>query len=310
MVYNIYKFTHKLAKSMINNLPISDSKKAFISAKLSGMFPIKKVLQKAEIPNPIKFQEISLFYRDKDIGDLGIVNCLLRGEYYEPEVVRIIKEKVVPEEIFIDCGAHIGYHSIIAARMVGIKGKVFAFEPFDESYKLLKRNIALNRLQGIIVPIKKAVWSSKTTLKLIVPPQSSVSVKECKSFDTEGLTRSNVKFIEVEAVSLDDFISQQKVSRVDWIKLDIEGAEREAFIGARYLIRNNEKIRIICEFNYNNLKKLSIKPLEFFEPLLSEGIRNWYILYPQKEKPISIPSELERLVSIAKYKNLNLLGMR
>jgi len=310
LLYRIYKITHRVTKFILYKLPISDVSRAWMAKNLSKLVPVNKFLNRANIANPVSFNEINLYFRQNDVGDLGIVNCLLRGEYYEPEVVKAIKNYLAEGGVFIDCGAHIGYHSIIAASIVGAKGKVFAFEPFDESYKLLKRNIALNRLQGIIVPIKKAVWSSKTTLKLIVPPQSSVSVKECKSFDTEGLTRSNVKFIEVEAVSLDDFISQQKVSRVDWIKLDIEGAEREAFIGARYLIRNNEKIRIICEFNYNNLKKLSIKPLEFFEPLLSEGIRNWYILYPQKEKPISIPSELERLVSIAKYKNLNLLGMR
>jgi len=68
------------------------------------------------------------------------------GLYYlnysdaEPGVDRVLREKLKKGDTFIDIGAHIGYYSILARNIVGESGKVIAFEPNPESYKLLKKN--------------------------------------------------------------------------------------------------------------------------------------------------------------------------
>jgi len=75
------------------------------------------------------------------------------------------------------------------------------------------------------------------------------------------------------------------------------------------IIKRNRKLKIITEFNLNNLKFLNISPLEFFVPLVEEGINEWYILLPTSTISINMPDELTTLLSIAENRNLNLLGM-
>jgi len=139
LLYKVYKILHNITKKVVYSLPISEAIKALLIRKLSKIIPLKILLIKVRLPNPISFNKMTLIFREDDNGDLGIINCLSRNEYYEPEVVRVIKRYLKKGAVFIDGGAHIGYFSITAANIVGKEGKVFSFEPFIESYLILKK---------------------------------------------------------------------------------------------------------------------------------------------------------------------------
>lgn len=133
-------------------------------------------------------------------------------------------------DIVIDCGAYVGAFAIYAAKIVGDGGCVIAFEPDDENYKNLIKNVSLNELKNVI-PIKKGLWCNSTTLRF------RSSQGEASSLVIDDNQSKNI--VDVDVVSLDDELENLNINRVDFIKMDIEGAEIEAIKGATRLLKNN-----------------------------------------------------------------------
>ncbi|MDR7505918.1 MAG: FkbM family methyltransferase [Armatimonadota bacterium] len=72
-----------------------------------------------------------------------------------------ILDHLSPGDVFVDVGAHIGYWSILAARIIGPEGKVVALEPDPEAAELCRSNIHANELSGIVDVIQAAAWSTE-----------------------------------------------------------------------------------------------------------------------------------------------------
>lgn len=123
-------------------------------------------------------------------------------------------------DVGIIAGAYHGYSTVYAAKKAGIKGKVICFEPDPFSYKLLKKNIQLNELDNVIC-INKGLWSEDETLKLKFKAAGSQVTKDSKSAITE-----------IQVVSLDNELPRLGISKVDFMWLDVEGAEIEVIKGA------------------------------------------------------------------------------
>ena len=116
---------------------------------------------------------------------------------------------------------------------MGKKGKVFAFEPDPDNYQRLIKLIKLNKSKNII-PSNKALWSKKE--KLVFLNKSNM----CSGIDFKNnhhINRNNSKRIEIMADSLDNQLSKLKINKVDFIKMDVEGAEMEAINGAENIIK-------------------------------------------------------------------------
>jgi FkbM family methyltransferase len=157
------------------------------------------------------------FYVEKEIS----IENMLHMPDYEPV------SWVAPRsgDVFLDVGAYIGWYSIQAARAVGSSGRVIALEPDESNRKQLERNLALNKIANYtIVPL--AAWSATGPVRW---SPSEVSVWN-KIDEAQGPKTT-------EAISLDDLVSRLSLPRVDWIKMDIEGAETEALVGAEATLR-------------------------------------------------------------------------
>lgn len=120
----------------------------------------------------------------------------------------------------LDIGAYVGMFSIKASRAVGPTGKVVAIEPSPENYELLKQNC-----EGLdnVIPIKKAIWSSNGTERLYYSRTPAAN----------SLVVAWANYIEVETITLDNLIDELGIGRVDFIKLDVEGAELAVLKGAK-----------------------------------------------------------------------------
>jgi FkbM family methyltransferase len=141
--------------------------------------------------------------------------------------------------VVVDVGAHIGYFALLAAQLVGERGRVFAFEPMPTTYQLLTMNIKANGLKNII-PIQKAVWNKSGTATFTIRPDSLG-----ESFLGD---HGYGKRTEVETICLDDFLADFG-SRVDFIKMDIEGAEFTALGGMKNILAVNPRLTMITELN-------------------------------------------------------------
>jgi len=143
--------------------------------------------------------------------------------------------KIKEGDLVIDAGANIGLFSILASQKVGRTGKIFAFEPIEQTRELLARNILNNRVNNIhFVPF--ALGSRNTDLELIKSDNLGESSFFCKG---------NFPKIKVKQTTLDNFVREKQLKKVDFIKADIEGMERDLIRGAKEtIIKFKPKISI------------------------------------------------------------------
>ena len=125
----------------------------------------------------------------------------------------------------VDIGAAIGEFSLYAAAK-DPGARIIAYEPFPESVEIFKQNLAMNGIKNVSI-IPKAVWMTTTSLELDISLQEPLQI-------TSGATgKPSAKSIRVEAVSLADVLRSNKLSSVDLVKLDCEGAEFDILLGSR-----------------------------------------------------------------------------
>nr|AQS28773.1 hypothetical protein [uncultured archaeon] len=132
------------------------------------------------------------------------------------------KFDVGEKDVVVDIGANIGMFSLLAAKSA-VKGRVYSFEPFSENFNLLMENIKLNNLENI-VPIKGAVAQRNGTRKLYLVKGKNFGGN---SFEKKHWQADTSKTIKVETVTLDKFIRSYKIEKIDFLKVDCEGAEYE-----------------------------------------------------------------------------------
>jgi FkbM family methyltransferase len=165
----------------------------------------------------------------------------------EDEVIEQFNAK--DGDIVVDIGAHIGRYTIINSKRVGENGKVIAIEAHPDNFEILNRNIKLNKLTNVI-PLNYAVYSKQTKLKLYLP----VEEPGFTIYNTVMVNRtaSEEKFTEVNANTLDNILLQQNgISHADinWIKIDVEGAELEVLKGARSILSKSKDISLLIEIH-------------------------------------------------------------
>ena len=155
-----------------------------------------------------------------------------RGEY-ESFITELFAKEVKDGDIVVDIGANIGCHTLALAKLVGEKGKVYAFEPHPETFALLKKNIEENKYTNVIAE-QKAISDKPGVIKLYLAKKNRTTTH---SIVKNQYTQDS--FFEVEAVALDDYFKQRNESIVNFIKLDVEGAEHHTMLGMRKLIQRN-----------------------------------------------------------------------
>jgi FkbM family methyltransferase len=152
---------------------------------------------------------------------------------FEPETVRCYQQIIKPGDVVLDIGANIGAHTPHLARCVGLHGKVFAFEPTDYAFAKLTQNIALNpdlssriRCLQLLLSDTDAPAISTTSLYSSWPLKSEANthhLHQGKLMTTQG----------ARTLTLDSALASVQVSRLDCIKLDIDGAECAMLRGAQ-----------------------------------------------------------------------------
>jgi FkbM family methyltransferase len=161
-----------------------------------------------------------------------------------------IIERFTPKQgdIVVDIGAHMGRYTIISSKRVGVQGKVFAIEAHPGNFEMLNRNIKLNQLTNVI-PLNYAVYSKETKIKLYLPSGEFGFTK----YNTimPNWINTEDKFVEVNANTLDYLLqlNQIREEQVNWIKIDVEGAEFEVLKGATNVLSKSKDITILMELH-------------------------------------------------------------
>jgi len=232
-----------------------------------------------------------MFLDSKDTLGLSI------NEFYESLETEIVKKEIKKGDVAVDIGANIGYYTLIFAKLVGDEGKVFAFEPDPTSFALLKKNVEINRYQNVIL-VQKAVSNETGKIRLYLCDDNLADHRIYNSHDGR-------KSIEIEAIRLDDYFKGY-TGKIDFIKMDIQGAEGDALQGMSLLLQKNKNLKMITEFEPVALKRFGMEPEEYLKLLVKHGFALYHI--NMQEKRIE-PADIVKLLKtytpeIGNYANL------
>jgi len=180
---------------------------------------------------------------------------------YEPELTRFFERSVRSGQTAIDLGAHIGYFTLLFAQLVGPEGCVVAFEPDDENFEILKRNVQANGYANVALRRQAVADRSGRTLLYRSPVNSG---------DHRLVDDGAREAVEVEVVALDEVLPQLR-GVVQWIKLDVQGAELAALRGMRSLIDSCPELTIVTEYWPRALAEFGEEPSDLFALLRPLG---------------------------------------
>lgn len=206
----------------------------------------------------------------------GIAHQLLYEGSYERYTTALFEQLVSRGMSVVDVGANIGYYTLLAAKLVGEKGKVFAFEPEPRNYALLLKNIELNSYKNII-PLRKAVSIKSGKVKLFLDKlePGAHSLYRVREDATEAIL--------VDAVSLDGFFKGRECP-IDIIKVDVEGSEMAVLLGMPEIVRNNNNLKIFTEFYPPGLQSSGFSAQEYWGKLIESGFNYIYLINEQKQR--------------------------
>jgi FkbM family methyltransferase len=178
-----------------------------------------------------------------------------------------------PGDVVLDIGAHVGVYTLQAARAVGPEGHVHAFEPSATTFALLEQNIALNGYLNVTAAraaVSASAGDADLTLSVDNTGDNSLLAEQTSGRRTE----------RVETVTIDDYLAGR--SRVDVVKMDVQGAEPAALAGAAATLAANESLILFTELSPAHLvdwggledytRALADIGFEFFEILDDRGV--------------------------------------
>lgn len=197
----------------------------------------------------------------------------LRGDA-ESSVQEALSQQLRPGMVFYDLGANIGLFSLFGARAVGTAGRVFSFEPDEDTAVRLARNVERNGLQNVAI-VRKGVWS-KTGRGWFAPADKSSPDHGTGTF--LGSVDDSVDRVSIECIALDDFV--REAPPPDAIKCDVEGAELEVLRGAQGTIRVHQPL-ILCEMHSQANDRACREMLRQFGYNLSAVDGNHVLAIPQ-----------------------------
>jgi len=274
----IYKFLLEIAR----NIGINRSKTA---RKIIDF--LKEAMKNNKVPFVINIQGFK-------INGLTWIHYLLGT--YESETTELFKKVIKSGHTVIDVGADYGYFSLLSAKLVGHKGKVFAFEPYvAQSKKYLRSNIALNHFKNITV-IEKAVGDKDDTKKYFINSRSLFNVKH----DMDVI--SNVNIDSVKSIKLDDFFKNYP-HPIDFVKIDIEGGEIDALKGMKSIIKNNPDIKLVVEIAPIIMENIGLSPSSILLLLRTYGFSLYWI---NNDGSVTEMLNTEIILNARKAKHINI----
>lgn len=210
---------------------------------------------------------------------------------YDPIKKDAFKQVVKENDVVVDLGAHIGYYTMLAAKLVGPGGKVYAFEPYKNNFDLLKKNKEKNKYDNIVLENKAVVDKTKEG-EIYTWHESryhSLYVKEDKSSQ------------KIQMVSLDDYFKNYS-GKIDVIKINIMGSEGLAIKGMTEVLGKNKDLKIFMYFTPGRIKELGDNPMDCLNILKELGFKvKWLIT---KNKLEEAPETIEELVNSDDTKEL------
>jgi FkbM family methyltransferase len=176
------------------------------------------------------------------LHDSPAVKGFLKGNLHERGEVAFLDSVVEEGMNVIDIGANIGITTVAVAERIGRRGKLHSFEPTPRYFNMLKKNISIKGLENVKL------------YELAMTDQVGRAYFYRKGLSTGIALEEGSEKFEVSSTTVDRFLSEEKVERIDLINMDCEGSELLVLKAAKETLLKN-KVKIFCEIHHGFLKQ-------------------------------------------------------
>lgn len=212
-------------------------------------------------------------------ADLSTGMCeslFFQGEY-EHAVSRVIRTVVRTGDVCLDVGANMGWYTTLLHQLSGPDGSVHAFEPVPRIFGALKRNVGLLDYSTNVFINNLALGDSPGTVELhlfegLPNGHSSIST----------MGRSDYTTVKSPIITLDSYLQEHGVGHVDFVKVDIEGAELMFFKGADRLFNQQVPPIWMIEMALGTTKGFSYLPQDLIDYMQSHAEYDFYAVLEPK----------------------------
>ncbi len=196
-----------------------------------------------------------------DLSELIQRNIFLFN--YDEDAQLFVRKRLHPGDTFVDAGANVGFYTLLAASIVGERGKVIAIEPNPKPFLKLKRVIEKNNITNVIL-LNVALGKEPGTCNLFLNPEYGCDTATMVAHDAP-------ESILVEVQPLDSVVATHQIERIDYLKVDVEGFEPDVLAGAKKLLSERRIGVIQCEFCEFWLERNSSSPERLHRFLIESG---------------------------------------
>ena len=217
-------------------------------------------------------------------------NLIRRDGVYSVNDLMVFRKFLREGDTFIDAGANIGWQTLFGASLVGTSGKVYSFEPNPKNLKVLRDNVNLNKFSQTVV--SECALSNFCGHAGMYLSQDNFGDNLLATKDLSGTHKEKAY---VSCITLDMFLAEHEIdgSRINLIKMDIQGSEALALAGMQRLIESHLP-PIILEYAPNHLKWCGSSPFD----ILSFIDRYGYIPYQIREEKNLTPNTVLEKVTL------------
>lgn len=206
------------------------------------------------------------------------------SEIYGELDTRIVESLIKPGDYVIDVGAAIGYFTLIFARLVGKDGLVIAFEPKDERFEILTKNVIVNNHKNIKLE-KKAILTKNgdSTFFSLSDMAGLHFVANIDEFIHNSDTHRQIIPYQVSTINLDEYLKNLGIlKKISFMKIDVDGPELLVLQSSKLLLQN-DNLKILIEWDVISAQRCKCNPDTIIDVLLENNFKIFYPNYKENK---------------------------
>jgi FkbM family methyltransferase len=189
---------------------------------------------------------MDIYFKESQSGNFCLVkddlisNCINESGFWEPHLYYFYKEFIKTDYTIIDGGANLGFHSVQFAKLAN-KGTVYCFEPQPLIFNVLSTNALINGCSDIIKQFRLGLGDRIDQQLKMTPLKGQIFSEHCVNYGGRGLTEGKEGEEDVQLTTIDSL----GLTKLDFIKLDVQGFELHTLKGGEVTIKTNQPLMLI-----------------------------------------------------------------
>lgn len=163
---------------------------------------------------------------------------------WEPHVTAVVGSVLSPGDVCVDVGAHAGYYTLLASKLVGRHGHVYALEPSPTTFRQLCENLERNHVSNVTA-LEVAAGEAAGTATLLEDHGNSL-LSALRPPDSSGANAADGRVVAVGPLTA--LVPEEAAARLRLVKIDVEGYEVEVLRGLHPLLSGAERVALVLEF--------------------------------------------------------------